>query len=725
MGIIISELMKKPPITWKILITAAVAIMCLAVPVCLELVTFFAPYPPPPAFTAVKAGYCRSEALLLDRHGDPLHELRLDPRGRRLEWVPLTQVSPALIKAVIQAEDRRFYRHRGVDWQALVGAFLNRLRSGPPRGASTITMQLARKLAEGEKSRLPKKTVKEKWRQMQAAQGIEENWKKEEILEAYLNLISFRGELQGVAAASRGLFGKDPGGLTEAESLIMAALIPSTSQSLDRIARRAERLGRSLAAAASPGEIKALVYERIGRPYRITPQLALAPHAAGLLLKEPGTQVVSTLDRPLQEYVLTALNRRLADSKDRNVRDGAVLVVDNLSGEILAYAGNSGVTASAPHVDGVRALRQAGSTLKPFLYELALEKKILTAASVVEDTPLQITTPTGLYVPENYSKEFQGQVTVRTALASSLNVPAVRTLLMLGGDAFVERLRGLGMTSIRKDPDYYGYAVALGSVDISLYELVNAYRTLASAGRWSEPTLVARDKSTGTSQVMNREATFIVTTILADREARNTTFGMENVLGTRFWTAVKTGTSKDMRDNWCIGYSEAYTVGVWMGNFSGEPMWNVSGVTGAAPVWHEVMNYLHRRRGSLAPQPPPGVTAAAIRFRDTDETPRREWFIAGTEPAAPVTVHNVHEQPRIIYPAGGMIVALDPDIPEANQMISFLAQPRGAIHEWRLNRQPLPALSRQPLWKPERGIHQLSILDKDGRILDTISFTVR
>ena len=296
---------------------------------------------------------------------------------------------------------------------------------------------------------------------------------------------------------------------------------------------------------------------------------------------------------------------------------------------------------------------------------------------------------------------------------------------MLGGDAFVERLRGLGMASIQKDPDYYGYAVALGSVDISLAELVNAYRTLANAGKWNELTLVPRGKSTGTRQVMDRKGAFIISTILADREARNTTFGMENVLATRFWTAVKTGTSKDMRDNWCIGYSAAYTVGVWIGNFSGEPMWNVSGVTGAAPVWHDIMNYLHRRRASIAPQPPPGVTATAIRFRDTGETPRREWFIAGTEPATPVAVQTVHEQPRIIYPTGGMIVALDPDIPEANQMISFLAQPRGAVHEWRLNQQRLPALSHQPLWKLQRGYHQLSILDKDGRILDTVSFTVR
>ncbi|HAJ25691.1 MAG TPA: penicillin-binding protein 1C [Syntrophus sp. (in: bacteria)] len=704
---------------------AAAVILILAIPGLYAIVDFYSPGTPPPTFASIRAGYSWSEAILLDRHGNPLHELRIDPQGRRLEWVPLTQVSPALIKAIIQAEDRRFYRHQGVDWQAMGGALKNRLLSGPPRGASTITMQLTRKLAEREKIRPPNKTLRGKWRQMKTAHRLEKSWGKDEIIEAYLNLISFRGELQGIAAASRGLFDKDPGGLTEAEALILASLIPSTNQSLDRIARRAERLGQSLAARTSPAEIRTLVNERIGRPYRIVPQLALAPHVAGLLLKQPGAQILSTLDRPLQEYVLTALNHRLADSKDRNVRDGAVLVVDNASGEILAYAGNSGVTSSAPHVDGVRALRQAGSTLKPFLYELAIEKKILTAASVVEDTPLQIPTSTGLYVPENYSKDFQGSVTVRTALASSLNVPAVRTLLMLGGDAFVERLRGLGMFSIQKDPDYYGYAVALGSVDISLYDLVNAYRALANAGKWNELTLVSRGQSTYTKQVMDRKGAFIISTILADREARNTTFGMENVLATRFWTAVKTGTSKDMRDNWCIGYSEAYTVGVWIGNFSGEPMWNVSGVTGAAPLWHDIMNYLHRQRGSIAPQPPPGVTATSIHFRDTGETARSEWFINSTEPAMPIAAHTVHEQPRIIYPTGGMIVALDPDIPEANQLISFLAQPRGVVHEWRLNQQRLTAPAQQPLWKPQRGNHQLSILDKDGRIIDTVFFTVR
>jgi penicillin-binding protein 1C len=689
---------------------------------------FWRPSVPPPRFAVVKAGYNRSEAVLLDRHGVPLQELRLDHRGRRLEWVALGDISPALIRAVLHGEDRRFYRHRGVDWLAVGGAVWNRLWGGPPRGASTITMQLARKLTAREERRSPPKTLGEKWRQMKAARRLETEWRKEEILEAYLNLITFRGELQGIAAAARGLFGKDPGGLNDTESLILAALIPSTNQSPERIVGRAGRIGGSLGIPVGTAELQSLVQERVGRPYRLPPRLSLAPHAARILLSQPGARVVSTLDRDLQEQVLGILNRRLAENRERNVNDGAVLVVENKSGEILAYVGNSGETASAPHVDGVPARRQAGSVLKPFLYELAIEKKILTAASLIDDSPLQIPTPTGLYIPENYGRDFQGPVTLRTALASSLNVPAVRTLMTLGADTLVMRLRDLGMDSVRKDGDYYGYSLALGSVDVSLRELVNAYRSLANGGRWSELALVPGAARRKSRQVMSREGAFVVSTILSDREGRTITFGWENFLSTRFWTAVKTGTSKDMRDNWCIGYSDTYTVGVWIGNFSGAPMWNVTGVTGAAPVWLDVMNHLHRHRPSVAPAPPPGVTSGYVHLREGRESPREEWFVSGTEPAAPGFARPrtvTYGEARIVYPVAGMIVTIDPDIPEDYQLIAFEASEPAAVSSWRLNRRLLPSASHPLLWKPSRGTHRLEMIDKEGVVIDSVTFTVR
>ena len=714
--------MTKRSFLWALsIIIAVLVLLSLA-----AVVLFTGEGVPPPAFEKVKEDFRISDAVLLDRYGQVIHELRIDPQGRRLDWTGLKDISPALVRVVIHAEDRRFYRHDGVDWKALGAGALSRLTGGKARGASTITMQLAARLRKDLRPRDSRRTFREKLRQMQYARQVEKAWTKEEILEGYLNLISFRGEIQGIAAASRGFFDKEPSGLNVSESLILASLIPSTHTSLDRIIARACYVGSSLGAQTSPEEIKAMVYDRIGRPYMVRPQIALAPHVARMLLKESGQRLKTTLDGRLQERVYEILNRRLGDLKNRNVHDGAVIVVENATGDILAYVGNSGPSSSAPHVDGIRAIRQAGSTLKPFLYELAIERNLITAASLIEDAPLQIATPTGLYVPENYGSDYLGPVSVRTALSSSLNTPAVRTLLLVGVEPFVERLKKLGFESIREEPYYYGYSAALGSIDISLYELVNAYRSMANGGQWAELQFIPGARREKSRRLMNPDAAFIISSILADRESRSATFGLENFLSTRFWTAVKTGTSKDMRDNWCIGYSEKYTVGVWVGNFSGEPMWNVSGISGAAPVWLEIMNILHTAVGAPAPKPIPGVLAKSVQFKNGIEPERQEWFIKGSEPEIAIALNTRHEKPSIIYPAGGSIITLDPDIPEENQRISFQAQPEGRTFSWLLNERSISTgMKSTYLWKPERGNHVLSIADHEHHILDSVTFIVR
>ena len=680
--------------------------------------------PAPPAFAKVKADYQISDAILLDRHGQILHEMRIDPAGRRLAWIALRDISPAFLRAVIQAEDRRFPEHRGVDWRAFGAALYEGIKEGRLRGASTITMQVASRLDEKARPLGIRRAWREKWRQIRYAGEIEKTWTKNEILEVYLNLITFRGELQGIAAASRSLFDKEPSGLNETEALILASLIPSAGHSLDAVAKRAWALSRSLQAPADYEILRAIVHEKIGRPYRIRPRVALAPHVARMLLKNPGERIASTLDARLQERVYDILNRQLTELKGRNVHDGAVLVLDNGTGDVLSYVANSGESASAPFVDGIRAVRQAGSSLKPFLYGLALEKELLTAASLLEDGPLQIATPTGLYIPENYSHEFLGRVSVRTALASSLNIPAVRTLLLVGGDAFVERLRALGCESVREEADYYGYSLALGSVDIRLWELANAYRALANGGRWQPLRLQAGEKICRPQPVMDEKAAFIITDILADRESRSATFGLENLLATPFFSAVKTGTSKDMRDNWCIGYSDRFTVGVWVGNFSGEPMWNVSGMSGAAPIWLEIMRYLHLSAPSRPPRIPGGIVATRIEFPHGVEPARAEWFIAGTEPANRISLSETYEKPAIVYPPEGAIIALDPDIPEHLQSVPFQAAPSKGHFVWYLDAHKV-GQGTPCLWKPERGEHVLAIAGGDGRMLHSIRFAVR
>lgn len=682
-----------------------------------------------PSFQEVKGSYKKSDALLLDRHSKVIHELRVDSKGRRLDWVSIKDISPALKNAVIHSEDRRFYEHSGVDWKAVGAAIIRNLFTQTPRGVSTITMQLVSMLDKGLKPKGSKRTPRQKWDQMKAAKELEKRWTKDEIFEAYLNLITFRGELQGISAASRGIFDKEPEGLDEPESLILASLIRSPNASVGNVSKRACILGGSIKSNAKCENIKILTQKTLTGTYLIEQRIALAPHVANQLLKKDGVRVVSTLDGRLQQFATEILKYQLNSLKNQNVNDGAVLIVDNMTGDVLAYVGSAGAESSARYVDGIHAKRQAGSTLKPFLYTLALEKQILTAASLLNDAPLDVPTKRGIYRPENYDKEFKGMVTARVALASSLNIPAVRTLSLVGVGPFVRTLKNLGFQNLNED-DFYGLSLALGTADVSLWELVNAYRTLANNGRWSELRF-SFDKKSAQKQVIRKEAAFIISDILSDREARSATFGFENPLSTRFWTAVKTGTSKDMRDNWCIGYSQKYTVGVWVGNFGGKPMWNVSGMAGAAPVWLEIMNYLHRNNPSISPQPPAGVIAMKIESKHNTEPERDEWFIQGTEPMdlmtgkTPVLSSAIYVKPSITYPFNGTIIALDPDIPEEYQLLFFEVQTANVKFDWVLNNEKIGASDTAVSWSPKQGKYTLSIVDKQHNIIDSVEFEVR
>jgi penicillin-binding protein 1C len=676
-----------------------------------------------PAFEQVRAAQSQSESILVDRHGEILHEQRTNSRTRRLDWVPLSTVSPALVSTIVYAEDRRFFHHHGVNWTSLAGAAAGLFRSGT-RGASTITMQLAAQLDPGLQPLNLRRTPWQKWRQIRAARALEQGWSKEQILEAYLNLVSFRGELQGLAAAAGGLFGKQVHGLTDTESVILAALLRSPNAGVDQVIQRSCVLAGAMGLGLDPARISARAGEALSRPYFIRQQAALAPHVAQQLFRDarssaglvPG-RIACTLDRSLQQFATETLRRHLMTVRAQNVRDGAVLALDNRTGDILAYVGNTGDQGSARYVDGVRALRQAGSTLKPFLYGAAFQQRILTAASLLDDSPLEVTVFGEVYSPDNYDKLFRGPVTARIALASSLNVPAVRALNLLGVERLLQVLQAAGFEKLQS-ADFYGLSLALGSADVSLWDLANAYRCLANGGLWSPLRLKDDDPASPERQVLTPEAAFIVSDILSDRESRSQTFSLESPLGTRFYTAVKTGTSKDMRDNWCVGFSDRYTVGVWAGNFSGTPMWNVSGITGAAPVWVEIMNRLHQDRTSSAPRPPPGVVA-----RTDVGNGRSEWFLRGTEMSVLPGVANPGV--RIAYPASGTIVALDPDIPAEEQKLFFEAQPADDRLQWVLDGSRIGGAGALFLWTPARGKHSLALVDAASRVLDTVAFEVR
>jgi penicillin-binding protein 1C len=671
-----------------------------------------------PTPAQVQAAYRASDAQLLDRHGVPLGALRIDMQVRRLAWTPLAGISPALGAAVMQAEDGRFMEHGGIDLRAVGQAAWDNLLRKRPRGASTITMQVASLLDPALHAGAAGRSWGQKWDQALAAREIEAGWTKAQIIEAYLNLASFRGELQGVGAAARALFGKAPSGLDQAESSILAALLRAPGASPKAVARRACAIARELESSASCAAIEWQVEVALGRPAMATTDTT-ARQAARKLLGEGGLAGRSTLDAGVQRFALDSLQRHLRALAGRNAGDGALVVIDNASGELLAYVGNAGNS----EVDGVMALRQAGSTLKPFLYELALERRLLTAASLLDDSPVDIAAGAGMYVPQNYDRQYKGQASVRTSLASSLNIPAVRTLLMTGLDRFHARLQELGLSSLTEDAQFYGPSLALGSADVSLLELTNAYRTLANGGVLGSLTLRPRAREVQ-RRVLDAGAAYIVGDILADRGARSPTFGLRSELATAYWSAVKTGTSKDMRDNWCLGYSDRYTVGVWVGNFDGQPMWDVSGVSGAAPVWRDLMDYLHRDRPGQQGAAPRALVRRDVRFVPAHEPPRPEWFLAGTETSVVEAVPAARQAPRIVYPADGSIIATDPDIPQELERILFRAQGGGGLR-WRVDGAEAGEAGAPAAWRLVQGDHRLELVDSNGKSIATSRFQVR
>lgn len=670
-----------------------------------------------PSFAEVKAAHRPSDVVLLDRHGVPIQSVRTDATVRRLPWVGLADTSPALLHAIVLSEDRRFYEHSGVDWGAVARSAWANLWNTRTRGASTLTMQLAGLLDEDLARPGAGRSAGQKIGQALTARQLEARWKKSEILEAYLNTVAFRGELVGIGALSQTLFGKHPSGLAADEAAIAAALLRGPNAGPDLVAKRA--CGILQLQALDCRGLVATSWAALSR--RGGPMLGeqLAPHFARRLALDGQPVQRTTLDARLQRFAIGELRRQIAELQGRNVEDGAVVVLDNASGQVLAWVGSSGDLSDASQVDGVLARRQPGSTLKPFVYGLAFERRLITPASLLDDSPAQLATSSGVYQPQNYDEAYQGWVSARGALGASLNVPAVRVGEMLGADALRERFNALGL-DLREPAGHYGLSLALGGADVSLLALTNAYRTLANGGLHS--AVDPRGGSKPPRRVFDAAPAWLVTDILADNAARARTFGLDSALVTRGFAAVKTGTSKDMRDNWCIGFTDRYTVGVWVGNASGEAMHQVSGVSGAAPVWQSLVRELHRERPSRRPAMPGGVVAMRISYEDGREAARDEVFLAGTQQPRLRAGTQVAQARRfgIASPRDGSVFAIDPDMPPQAQRIVFEGE-RGV---WLLDGKRIGEGERIA-WAPWPGRHVLALVDRAGKEKQAVRFEVR
>jgi penicillin-binding protein 1C len=612
--------------------------------------------------------------VLRDRHGVVIRELRADD-GARARWVPLDASGDRIARAVIAAEDRRFYLHPGVDPVAMVRAAAQAVvHRRVVSGASTLTQQLARSLVKRPR------TLRGKFSEAALALRIEWSLSKREILEQYVNRVSFGPGLRGIEAASRFYFDKPSVDLSLAEAAALAGIPRGPSvydprRGTARLLRRRDRVLDRLADAglATRDDVRRAQHEPLviapagggaGAPHLVRGLMSGAVDEALGPLRNRTSELTLTIDRGLQREIEVLAQQTVKSLAARHVTAAAVVVLDNASGEILAYVGSPDIDDAARlgQNDGVLALRQPGSSLKPFVYELAMERLGYTAATVLPDVELYLPTRDGDYHPNNYDGRFHGPVRVREALANSYNVPAVITADAVGPARVLDRFHELGMRSLTDDAEHYGAAIALGDGEVRLLDLASAYATLARGGVWKSivavKSAVAKDASAlalpprESRRVMEEATSFVITDILADRGARLSSFGEGNVLELPFPVAAKTGTSKGYRDNLTVGFTPDVTVAVWVGNFDGAPMEGVSGVSGAGPLFHRAMLAAMRGRPLVEFTRPAGQIEEIAVCSLSGERPgpgcvnlRQEIFAVGAaRGAAPVATCSMHER---------------------------------------------------------------------------------
>lgn len=589
--------------------------------VLLSLIARSLPYLAP--IRAADIAQDRQAVEFSDRNGLPLGTV-LTRDQEHTAVVPLNQVSPQFTRAIIAAEDARFYQHGAIDAIALGRAILEAVQAKQiVSGASTITMQLARMLDPTPRTLANK--LREIWLSWRLVAGMNHN----EILHAYINRLPMGGNIYGVEAASRTYFGIPAAELNLAQATLLAA-IPNDPNHLNpyyhwRSLKQRQKyilermvqdrsISRSQADRAFAEEILLLPRQQ---------GIIAAPHflfwLSHQLPKQHPSQIRTTLNRSLQQFVEAQTQQIASNLASHNVNHAAALVLDNHTGEVLAYVGSPDYfdAVNMGRNDGVQAMRQPGSTLKPFLYQLALENRVIRPNTILADVPTYYAIPGAkIYSPTNYHQEtFLGPVRVRVALANSLNIPAVRVLEQVGVPTFLNRLHELGFEHLTQPPEYYGLGLTLGSGEVSLWELARAYLILARQGELtplkttltnlceftnpeakieSSNHLCVRSPSSPVKLKNDSADTWrLITNILSDSHARAHEFGVDSVLALPFPAAVKTGTSSDFRDTWTVGFTTDYTVATWVGNFNGERMNKVSGVMGAAPLWNRIMLHLH------------------------------------------------------------------------------------------------------------------------------------
>ena len=622
-------------------------------------------------------------AQVVDRHNVPL-SVTYQNRWNSYDYVPLHKIPEALTRAFTLSEDRHFYEHGGIDWAARAKAVWDTIRyQRASRGASTLSEQVVRMLHPRPR------TLWSKWIETIEVFELERQFNKSQILEFYLNEVPYASNRRGVVQGARHYFNRDMDTLSLKEMLALVVLARAPSRydlykNTAGIETPIERLAQRMREEGFIGEVdlsQKLELAKSTDPVNASHFVTYVRNASPATV---GSKIHTTLDSQLQAKVQGLLDQRVKSLQAKNLHNGAVLVMDHQTGEILAWvvAGANRdpkvLVVPADQIDAVTTLRQPGSSMKPFLYALALDAG-WTDQTIIEDSPLAKTIGDGYHQFANYSHKYYGKITLRQALGNSLNIPALRTIQFTGVGPYLNTLRSLGFSSLKESKDFYEEGLALGTGEVTLLELVQAYSALAQQG-FFRPTLFVRSNSSSVGRrVFSENTSAIIGDILSDAKARQLEFGQNSVQNLPVQTAVKTGTSSDYHDAWAIGYNYRYVVGVWMGNLDRTPTEGVSGALGPALTLRSIFGELTRYEVTQGLTVPSTVVPA-------QEAPGEAAGIQSADIAY-----------KIAFPISGMQIAIDPRVPHANQKlplrmtglktgdkVAWLIDGQVAEHSWQL-----------------------------------------
>lgn len=706
--------------------------------------------------------YDRNSKLLFEGAG----EIR-SQRPVLFEDVPST-----LIDAVVVTEDQRFWEHHGVDAISITRAMKQNIQSGEiVSGASTITQQVVR-FTVISPQQPPSVSLIRKAREIAMAFRLSLTSSKEEVLEKYINNTHFGYGTYGVGSSSSLYFDKDISELSLSESALLAALIanPSKYNPIENPEESIRRRNEILRRMRELDKISEESYNRAiedDLPKQIYIQSLIAPHSVDMAIKKAnelkidtksGVNIYTSIDSGYYD-----LSRKIALSQvnklknDHNLSNAAVVIIKNDTGEIISLLGSVDYfdTKNGGQNNLATSLRQPGSAMKPVTYAAAFESGIATAATQVVDQPKVYSTKSGEgFQPHNYDGLYRGSVLVREALASSYNMPAVEMLNMIGISSFIGLAEKMGVSTLNRLSDY-DLALTLGGGEITLLELTNLYATFARNGNYLPAQLVTKIESdegdvlyeigsTQGSRALSSETSWLITDILQDSKARIPTFGEKNNLVVSKPAAVKTGTTTDWHDNWTLGYTKNYTVGVWVGNADNSPMQDITGETGAAPIWNSILETLIQFEEYDSFDKPTGLTEKEVCAWDgllpTPECTERyfETFIEGTEPTKSTALTS---KPRyteevaiqIVNPKQSSIFEISPNV--NNHIVFQITNSAKVVDtEWFLDGVRLTGDKCVPIeatscsWELLQGNHRVfatvHLLDGSKMNLSEVEFSV-